>query len=188
MEFLTELWLPILMSAVFIFIVSSVIHMVLPIHKNDCTKLPGEDAVLAEMRNQNVTPGEYSFPCPKDMKDMASPEMLEKYNRGPVGFMVVMPNGPFAIGKSLLHWFVYCIFVGIFVAYIANLAMAPGTDYLTVFRITGTCAFLVHAIGGIPNSIWKGQSWKTTGKFMFDGLMYAFATAGAFGWLWPEAV
>ncbi len=35
MDFLTELWLAILLSAVFVFIVSSVIHMALPVHKND---------------------------------------------------------------------------------------------------------------------------------------------------------
>ncbi len=42
MAFLTELWLPILLSAVFVFIVSSIIHMALPIHKGDYGKLTNQ--------------------------------------------------------------------------------------------------------------------------------------------------
>ena len=37
----------------------------------------------------------------------------------------------------------------------------------------------------ISESIWKGQSWSTTLKFVFDGLVYGLLTAGVFGWLWP---
>ena len=40
---ITELWLPILLSAVFVFIASSIFHMVIPLHKGDYKKLSGED-------------------------------------------------------------------------------------------------------------------------------------------------
>jgi len=30
------------------------------------------------------------------------------------------------------------------------------------------------------------RNWGTTLKSVFDGLVYALFTAGAFGWLWPR--
>ena len=68
MEFLTELWLPIVLAAVFVFIASSVIHMVLPIHKSDVKKMKNEDQVLEAMRANGVEPGNYMFPCAASMK------------------------------------------------------------------------------------------------------------------------
>lgn len=40
---LSALWLPILLSAVIVFVASSIIHMAIPIHKNDYRQLPDED-------------------------------------------------------------------------------------------------------------------------------------------------
>ena len=187
MEFLTDLWLPILLSAVFVFVVSSILHMVIPIHRSDYRELPGEQKVLAEMRSQSVPPGEYVFPCPGSMKDMGSPEMLAKYNQGPVGFLTVLPSGPPAMGKSLVIWFLYSVLIGVFVAYVADLGLSRGAAYLAVFRMTGTVAVLAYGVTYIPNSIWKGGRWSTTLKFLFDGLVYGLVTGGTFGWLWPEA-
>ena len=42
-----SLWLPILLSAVFVFLLSAVIHMALPWHKNDFKKMPDEDKIRA---------------------------------------------------------------------------------------------------------------------------------------------
>lgn len=187
MAFLAELWLPILLAAVLVFVVSSVMHMVIPMHRNDHEKLPNEASVLAAMRAAGVKPGSYMFPCPASMKDMASPEMIAKFNEGPVGFARVYPNGPMAIGKSLVQWFVFSIVVGACVAYLAHAVLPPGESYLQVFRVTGTVAFLAYGFGAITESIWKGQSWATTGRFLIDALLYALVTAGAFGWRWPAA-
>ena len=183
MAFLAELWLPILLSAVFVFIVSSLLHMVLPVHKGDVKKMPNEDAVLEAMRTGGTEPGEYMFPGCDSMEEMATPEMQEKLQRGPVGFMTVVPG--FHMGKSLVQWFAYSLLVGVFVAYLTRFALAPGADYLAVFRVAGTIAVLGYAVGNLPNSIWKGVSWKITAKFVFDGVLYGLVTAGAFAWLWP---
>ena len=40
MEFLIDLWLPIILSAVFVFLASSVLHMVVQVNKNDAGQLP----------------------------------------------------------------------------------------------------------------------------------------------------
>ncbi|MCP4200989.1 MAG: hypothetical protein GY769_03555 [bacterium] len=82
MVYLTALWLPILLSAVVVFIASSILHMVLKYHRSDYSAMPGEDNVMAAMRSEKVSPGHYYLP--------------------------------------------HC----------------PAADYLTVFRIAGTAAFL----------------------------------------------
>jgi hypothetical protein len=103
-----------------------------------------------------------------------------------VGFVTVVPNGPCAMGRSLVQWFLYSILISFFVAYIANLALEDlEIEYLRVFRVTGAIAVLAYATACIPNSIWKGSPWSTTLKFVFDGIIYGLVTAGTFGWLWP---
>ena len=184
---LTELWLPILLSAVFVFIASSILHMVIPIHKGDFAKLPGEEKLLDAMRGQGVQPGSYMFPCGESMKDMSTPEMIEKCNKGPVGIMTVTVSGPPAMGKNLVMWFLYSVVIGIFVAYIAGLGLDRGAAFMAVFRMTAAAAILGYAASAIVDSIWKWQKWSITLKFIFDGLVYGLATAATFAWLWPEA-
>jgi len=57
MEFLLDLWLSISAAAVLVFVASSVMHMLLPIHRNDYGQLPGEDQVLDAMRSAGVGRG-----------------------------------------------------------------------------------------------------------------------------------
>ncbi len=187
MTFVVDLWLPIVLSAVGVFIVSSILHMLIPIHKGDYKKVPGEEKVLAEMRAQNVARGAYMFPCPDSMKDMGTPEMVEKYNQGPVGIMTVLPNGPPQMGKSLILWFLYSLVVSFLAAYIASFTLGYGTSYKTVFRLVGTVATMAYAVSYIQDSIWKGLSWSISFKYGFDGLLYSLATGAAFAWFWPAA-
>ncbi len=184
---LLDLWLPILVSAVFVFIASSVIHMAIPIHKNDFKKLANEADVLTSMREHGVQQGSYMFPCAGSMKEMGTPEHVEKMNLGPVGFLTVLPNGPYTMGKSLTQWLVFSIVVGIFVAYIASMGLSAGADSMMVFRMTAATAILAYAVSHVPDSIWKGLDWGVTAKFLFDGLVYGLVTAVAFAWMWPGA-
>lgn len=185
MEFLTALWLPILLSAVFVFVVSSILHMAVPHHKADHKPLPGEANIMAAMRAESVPQGDYMFPFCNSMKDMGSEEMVAKFEQGPVGFMTVYPSGQMAMGKPLLYWFLYSLLIGVFAAYLTNLAHAPGADAMAVFRTSGTIGVLAYATASIPNSIWKGVNWGTTARFVFDGILYGLATGAAFGWFWP---
>lgn len=182
---LTSLWLPILVSSVFVFVASAVIHMLLTYHRGDFEKLPGEAQALDGLSALNIPPGDYMMPHAGSPKAMGTPEYLEKANKGPVAFMVVMPNGPINMGGSLVQWFIYCVIVGVFVAYITSRALMPGDDYLSVFRFAGATAFFCYTVAGWQNSIWLKMKWSTTIKHTFDGLLYALLTAGTFGWLWP---
>lgn len=182
---IASLWLPILLSAVVVFVASSVSHMVLKLHQADYQQLPGESAVLASMREADVGPGNYMFPHCSDPTQMESPEMRARFERGPVGFVNVMPSGPPAVGRSLALWFAYSIVVGVFVAYICSRTLPRGTDYLAVFRIAGATAFMSYGVANVVDSIWKAQRWSTTLRHVGDGLLYSLLTAGVFGWLWP---
>ena len=186
MVHLVDLWLPILLSAVAVFVISSVIHMALQIHKGDYRKMPGEDVVLATLRAQGVGAGQYMFPCAASMKEMSSPEMLAKFKQGPVG-MVVVRSGGMALGQSLLQWFLYTILIGVFVAYVAGLALPHGAGFKAVFRLASAAAVLGYAFSNVSDSIWKGVAWSTTFRFLFDGVVYGVATGAAFAWLWPAA-
>ena len=182
---LSALWLPIVLSAVIVFIASSIMHMLLPYHRSDYQQLPDEDKVLASLRTVGLKRGLYIFPfCTHE--EMKSPSVVEKYNQGPVGMMTVFPIGPPVMPKFLGQWFAYCLLIGFFVAYLTAHTVASGAYYLAVFRVVGTAAFLAYGLGNLSNGIWKGQTWGTTIKEVIDGLVYALLTAGTFGWLWPR--
>jgi len=185
MAFLTALWLPILLSAIFVFIASSIMHMLLPYHKGDYRQLPDEDKVLAALRGAALSRGLYILPYGTH-KDMKSPAMIEKYKQGPVGMLTVFPSGPPAMPKFLVQWFAFTLIISFFVAYLTGHTVPFGTNYRAVFRVAGTAAFLAYGLGNLSNGIWKGQPWSMTVKEVIDGFIYGLLTAGTFGWLWPR--
>lgn len=181
-----DLWLPIVVAAVLVFLVSSVLHMALTYHRRDYRGLPREDEALAALRGQGLAPGVYVLPYCETGKEMSSPEMQEKLRLGPVGMLIVRPSGPVVMGKFLGLWFGYCLLVSLFVGYLTGRTVPPGTEYLEVFRVAGTAAFMAYGLGPIVDSIWKSIPWSNTLRGVADGLLYALVTAGAFGWLWPS--
>jgi len=182
---LAALWLPIVLSAVLVFVVSSFIHMMSPWHKNDYPRLTNEEQVLDALRPLAIAPGDYMMPRPRSREDLRSAEFAARADRGPVVMMTVMPNGMMGMGRALALWFLYALVIGLFAAYIAGRALAPGAPYLDVFRFAGATAFLAYAAALWQMSIWYRRSWGTTIRSTIDGLVYAMLTAGTFGWLWP---
>ena len=179
-------WLPILLSAVVVFIASSILHMALPIHKSDYRKLPDEDAVLNALRTSGVTPGRvYHFPFTTH-KEMKSPQAIERFKRGPVGLLTVMPSGAPAMGKYLGLWFGYCLVISAFVGCLAAATHQAGADYHGVIHFVALTAFLAYGVAQLQDSIWKAQTWGVTFKHVFDGVIYALLTAVTFAWLWPK--
>jgi len=183
---LAQLWIPILLSAVAVFAASSLIHMVVKWHASDYRTLSNEDEVRAAIRKGSPTPGQYVMPHCSDMKDMGKPEVQEKYKEGPVGFLVLIPNGAPAMGPALGKWFVYTALVAFMAAYLASRTLAPGTHYLQVFRVVGAVSFLAYGFGSIQMGIWMGKPWSSVIKDLADALIYGLVSAGVFGWLWPR--
>jgi hypothetical protein len=180
-----SLLIPIALSAVFVFIASSIIHMATPWHRNDLEKLPNEDAVMNALRPLNLHPGDYGFPKPNSMKDMGTPEFQAKYKAGPVAFLTVRP-GDMGMTKNLVSWFIYSLAVSVIAGYIAGVAFGPGTEYLRIMQVAGCVAFTGYSVGLAQESIWWGRNWGRTLRSMLDGLFYGLLTGGTFGWLWPR--
>ncbi len=181
---LQALWLPILLSSVMVFVVSSVIHMVLPWHKSDYPRLANEDRIMDALRPLAIPPGDYFIPRPASREDMRSPEFAEKMKKGPVMVFTVIPSGPIAMGQKLVLWFLYSAVVGLFAGYVAGRALPAGAPYLRQFA--GVTAFVGYSAALWQMSIWYRRAWSTTIKATVDGVIYALVTAAVFGWLWPQ--
>jgi hypothetical protein len=181
-----SLWLPIVLSAVAVFIVSAILHMVLRYHTTDYAQLPNEDAIRDALHQHNIPPGNYMTPWGAGPEAMKDPGWLAKYERGPVAHMTVMRAGKPSMSAELLQWFIFLLAVSIFAAYIAGRALTTGADYLDVFRFAGGAAFGAYVFGGWQETIWYKRKFSTSLKNSFDGLIYTLVTAGMFGWLWPS--
>lgn len=182
---LTQLLIPILLSAVAVFLMSSVIHMALPYHKSDYDRLPDEDGFINYLRGLNLPPGDYFAPAPPKEGGLKDPVFAEKVKRGP-RIVMTLQGGWGGMGGQLGQWFVYTLIVSFFAAYLGSRFLQPGTDYLTVFRLIGTATFMAYGLSLPQYSIWYGRKWSTTLKSLFDALVYGTLTAGVFGWLWPS--
>ena len=179
------LWLPILLSGILVFVVSSIIHMVLSYHAGDSRAFPDEAKVMDALRPFRIPPGDYVMPCAASTKEMSEPAFIDKMKAGPVAFVTVLPNGPMAIGTSLARWFGYSLLVGAIAGYTAGLTLGPGAEYGLVFRVVGLVAFAGYSLAILQSAIWWHRGWGATLRTLFDGLIYSLLTAGTFGWLWP---
>jgi hypothetical protein len=161
------------------------IHMLLKYHNSDYKQLGNEDAVMAAVRDGNPGQGVHSFPHVADMKDFGDKGVQARFARGPVGFVIVGPNGMPAMGKLLGQQVAHFLVGTFLVAYCASLVLEPGASYYEVFRFVMTAAFLTFGWASIPYSIWYGIQWSTTAKFLLDALIYSAVIAGAFAGFWP---
>jgi len=183
---LSALWMPIVVSAVFVFIALSISHGMLGWHKGDMTAVPGEAKVMETLRGLNVQPGDYRFPYSNSVDEMKTPAFAEKMKRGPVGIMSILPSGEVNMGKLLGQWFVYSLFIAVIVAYVTGRTRAQGAPYLEVFRVSGAVAFCCYVVAHWQNWIWWSKSTRFTVTNSLDGIIYALVTGATFGWLWPK--
>lgn len=171
--------MPIVVSAVLVFIASFLTHMVLPHHKSEFKKLPNEEEMMGAL--SSVPADLYMFPCPTGPQGMNSPEFMEKVKKGPNGLVVVWP-GSVNMGQNLGMTFLFYLLVGVFVAYIGSHGIQAGAPYLERFRMCGAVAFCAHGLGWMSYFIWfrYGRFWPN----FFDSVVHALLTAGTFAWLW----
>ena len=180
--------IPILLATVLVWIASALIWTVLPWHTNDFSALPDEASALATLNPQNLAPGQYDFPHISSPADMKEDGIRQKFEAGPAGFMTVLPRGVPPMGKAMALSGVFYIIVGVAVAYVASRTLAAGADYMAVFQITGTVAWMTYGAAIIPEGIWFGRPWSSIFKGLFDAFIYGLLTAGAFSGLWPGGV
>ena len=182
---ISSLWMAILLSAVFVWIASAIVWMVLPHHKSDYGALPDEEAGRNALGSQKLPPGQYNIPHMSSMAELKTPEGKAKFDNGPVAFLTVVPNGVPPMGIKMVLSFVFFLIVSLLVAYVAGRTLEPGAGYLGVFRVVGAVAWLAYGIAVIQDAIWFGRPWSSVAKTLLDAFIYANITAGTFGWLWP---
>jgi hypothetical protein len=183
---LAQLWMPIVLSAVLVFVASSLIHMVFKWHNADYRKLANEDDVRAVVRAGAAAPGEYVIPHCADMKDMGKPEVQQKFREGPVGLLTLRAPGSPRMGAPLALWFLLTLAIALVAGYLASRTVPFGASFLAVARVVSLTSFLAYACGGISQAIWMGRPWPSAAKDVLDAFIYALASAAAFGWLWPR--
>jgi hypothetical protein len=181
---LASLWLPVVLSAVVVWVASAIVWMALW-HKTDFKGLSDEESVRGALKSSNPAPGQYWMPF-ADQQGMKDPDVIRRFEEGPVAILTVMKPGRPGMGKNMGLALLYYLFVGIFVAYVASRYLPVGGDYMSVFRLTSVAAFMGYGIASIPDSIWFGRPWNFTMKLLMDALIYGLLTGGVFGWLWPS--
>jgi len=182
---MSSLFIPVVVSAVLVFVVSSVIHMATPWHKGDYASVPKEDEVMQVLRPFGLPPGDYMMPRPASMDEMRSPAFVERSTRGPRVVMTVLPGGPTSIGRNLIAWLVYLLLVGVLVAGLDALALRRGQDYHDVFHVTLLASFLGYAAALWQMTVWYNRSIGTTIRSTIDGFVYALVSAAVFSFFWP---
>ena len=179
------LWLPILLSSVAVWVASAIIWMVMPHHKSDYSKFPDEDAVRQALAPQRLPPGLYDVPHIVGPSDLEDATVVRRFEEGPVGFFTALPPGVPKMGGKIMLSVVFYLLISTVVAYLASRTLAPGENYLSVFRVTGTVAWLAYGTATVPDAIWFGRPWSGIVKGLLDALVFGVLTAGFFGWLWP---
>ena len=179
----TDLWLPILLAGITVFMVSSLIWTVVQYHNRDWQPLADEDGAREAL--QGTPPGQYAVPYAADNRAKAAEAWQQKFKGGPVAMITVVPHGNVNMAGQLIQWLIYCLVISIFVAYVAGSTLSAGSDYIKVFQVTSTVGFLTY--GGMTGirKIWFGQPTGAAARDLLDALIYGLLGAGIFGWLWP---
>ena len=185
MQFLSDLWLPIIVSGVGVFIMSALVWTALPHHKKEFAPVANEAAVMDALRAGGITQGRYVTPFMGDRERMQTPEGKALLAGGPIAYITVPGPGALNMGPKMLQSLLSATVIAAFVANIAWNALAPGAAFNDVFQITAIATFTAYAMGTISESIWFGRPWKSLALNTFDSLLYAVIAGGIFGWLWP---
>ncbi len=185
MAFLTDLWLPIVLTAVALFFCSFLAWAILPHHKDDYSSAPDEEAMRSAVRSLNLAPGRYMFPNCKDSKSMKDPEFQRKMTEGPMGMLNVWPVP--SMGKNMALTFLTFLIASAFIAYLARLTLPNGAEFAKVFQVVGAAGILTWCFSFIPNMIWFNGGARAIVMCIIDGVVYGLVTGAVFAFLWPAA-
>src|SRR5947208_6082528 len=141
MELLIPLWLPILLSAAAVWIVSAIVWMALPHHKQDFIGLPDENGFMDYIRRSGIKPGNYVFPDFRGREAMKSEKTQKALKEGPVGHLSVW-QPPLGMGGKMVATFIVYLVISTLIAYLASITLPKGAEFAKVFQIVGTAGVL----------------------------------------------
>ncbi len=186
MNALLALGFPVLVSAVVVFVISSLVHMAFKWHASDYGRFADEDAVRAALNARRPAPGRNVIPFCGDMKEMGSEAMRQKYREGPVGPITLGPVGVPVLGKFLGQWFVWTLVVAAVAGVAALRLQGAGAAHARgAAELAALVTLAAHGFGTVIESIWAMRPWSSSAKYLLDAALYAAGTYGVFLQLWP---
>ena len=185
MELLIPLWLPILLSATAVWIISSIVGMALPHHKQDWIGLSDEDGFMDYIRRSGIKPGNYLFPDFRTGEALKSEKVEKALKEGPVGHLSVWP-APLTMGDKMVATFIVYLVVSTLIAYLTRIALPGPAEFAKVFQVAATAGILAYCFSHIPNAIWWGSYKRTIVANVIDGIIYGAITGAIFAWRWPH--
>jgi hypothetical protein len=192
MELLLPLWLPILLSAAAVWIVSTIFGMPFLHHKNDWIGLPphDEDAFMEFLRTRGsggggIKPGNYLFPDFRTRQAMESEKVKRALEQGPVGHLSVWPT-PLTMGGKLAATFFVHLVATTLIAYLTRIAVPGAAPFAKVFQVAATAGILAYCFSFIPSAIWWSSYKRTIVANVIDGIICGVITGAIFAWRWPH--
>jgi hypothetical protein len=192
MEFLTHLWLPILVSGIGVWIASFIFWMIIGHHKKDRDALPGgrdgEQQFMDFITRMNIRPGNYGFPdfCQHD--NLPPKERKEArralYDKRPMGTLRVW--GEMNMGVNMLVTFLFYLLTSTVIAYLGWAALPIGAPIAKVLQILGTAGILAYCFASFPHDIWFQKKRRAVVMDWIDGVVFGLITGGIFAWFWPR--
>lgn len=184
MGFIALLWLPILVSAVTVFVVSAASHMLMPWRRSEFGNVPAFEAVQAAVRS--LPPGQYVFPAGPDPKERGTPAWMERWAAGPSGWLTIVPRAPISMGRNMGQSLLVYLAVSFLTAYAAQLALGDAPGRLPILRLVWVIGILAYGVGTCFTSIWYSRPWKAYAADLLDAAVQGLAMAAIFAWLWPR--
>lgn len=184
MDLLFPLWLPILLSAAAVWIVSTIFGMPFLHHKNDWIGLPDEYAFMESIRKSGIQPGNYLFPDFRTREAMESEKVGTALKEGPAGHLSLW-RPPLTMGGKLAATFIVYLVVSTLIAYLAAVALPRAAGFARVFQFVGAAGILAYSFSFIPSAIWFGAYKRTIVASIIDGIVFGAITGAIFAWRWP---
>ncbi|MFO0826865.1 MAG: hypothetical protein U0572_01850 [Phycisphaerales bacterium] len=200
MDFLTHLWLPILVSGVGVWFASAIAWMAIGHHKKDRDPIANEQEFMDVITRMNIRPGNYGFPdfCQHDHLPRA--ERMEAlkilYDKHPQGTLRVW--APANMGVNMLLTFLFYLVTSTVIAYLGWAALphgdaasvgAGGIDgasrFWKVFQVLGTAGILAYCFATFPHDLWFQKKRRAMAMDWIDGIVFGLLTGAIFAWLWP---
>lgn len=205
MDFLTNLWLPIVVSGVAVWFASALCWMAVGHHNKDRDPIPEgrEQEFMDTITRLNIRPGCYGFPDFFQCKNLPAAErkqaMREIYNRHPQGLLRVW--SPTNMGLNMALTFLFYLVTSAAIAYLAWAALphaetvasvgtatiaTSGAPFAKVFQVVGTAGILAYCFASFPNDLWFQQKRRAMAMNLIDGVIFGLITGAIFAWLWPR--
>jgi hypothetical protein len=188
MDFLTRLWLPILVSGIGVWIASFIAWMGIGHHKKDRDAIANEQEFMDTITRMNIRHGNYGFPdfCQHDKLPRKERMVALKalYNKHPQGLLRVW--APTNMGANMLFTFLFYLVTSLVIGYLGWAALPHPAPFAKVFQVLGTAGILAYCFATFPGDLWFQKKRRAMVMDWIDGVAFGLITAAVFAWLWPK--